>query len=87
MMDIFRNRIVDLIAELKADVIRPDGRYGIHGHKAVDDDYFTALEYVITKLSMAVDETPDTMQLFDEMLEKAKRGDPDALSRVSGAAD
>lgn len=39
------------LAELEADVTRPDGRWGMHGNTAVDDDYFMALYYVIGRLS------------------------------------
>jgi hypothetical protein len=42
--------ITALRDQLRADYDRPEGRWGIHGHSAVDDDYFAALEYVLTKM-------------------------------------
>jgi hypothetical protein len=38
-----RNRI-------KADIDRTEGRWGMHGHSAVDNDYFTALEWVVERM-------------------------------------
>jgi hypothetical protein len=38
-----RNRI-------QADIDRTDGRWGLHGHSAVDNDYFTALEWVVERM-------------------------------------
>ena len=38
-----RNRI-------QADINRTEGRWGMHGHSAVDDDYFTALEWVVERM-------------------------------------
>ena len=37
------------IGQLRADYERPEGRWGMHGHSSVDDDYFEALRYVIEK--------------------------------------
>jgi hypothetical protein len=39
-----------LISELEADLNRPEGRWGMHGHPCVDDWYYTGLEYVMAKL-------------------------------------
>ena len=50
-------KVIALIAELKADLNRPEGRWGLHGHSAVDDDYFDALEYCIAKLEQIVTPT------------------------------
>lgn len=36
--------------QLIHDINRPNGRWGIHGNTAVDDDYFKALEYVVNEL-------------------------------------
>ncbi len=38
-----RNRI-------QADIDRTEGRWGMHGHSAVDNDYFTALEWVVERI-------------------------------------
>jgi hypothetical protein len=38
-----RNRI-------QADIDRTEGRWGMHGHSAVDNDYFTALEWVVERM-------------------------------------
>lgn len=43
-------RLRSLRDELQADIDRPDGRWGMHGHAAVDDDYFLALEYVVKRI-------------------------------------
>lgn len=42
--------VLALIDELDADYMRPEGRWGMHGHRAVGDDYFAALAYCIDKL-------------------------------------
>lgn len=36
--------------QLVQDINRPEGRWGMHGNHAVDDDYFCALEYVVGEL-------------------------------------
>lgn len=41
--------------ELMSDINRPEGRYGIHGHSAVDDDYFIALEYVVERIDEMIE--------------------------------
>jgi hypothetical protein len=51
-------RVKGLHAQLHADYNRPEGRWGMHGHSAVDDDYFSALEYVINKLGVALVPVP-----------------------------
>ncbi len=38
-----RNRI-------KVDIDGTEGRWGMHGHGAVDNDYFTALEWVVERM-------------------------------------
>jgi hypothetical protein len=38
-----RNRI-------QADIDRTEGRWGMHGHSAVDNDYFAALEWVVERM-------------------------------------
>lgn len=43
-------RWVTLLDEIQADIDRPEGRWGMHGHSAVDDDYFCALEYVAGRM-------------------------------------
>jgi hypothetical protein len=45
-----RARVEALAAELEADYNRPEGRWGMHGYGAVDDDYFIALEYCLGKI-------------------------------------
>jgi len=35
---------------IQADIDRPEGRWGIHGHGAVSDDYFLALEWVVERI-------------------------------------
>jgi hypothetical protein len=52
------DRVKGLHAQLQADYNRPEGRWGMHGHSAVDDDYFSALEYVIDKLGVALVPVP-----------------------------
>ena len=42
--------VLSLIDELNADMNRPEGRWGLHGHTCVDDDYFSGCEYAIAKL-------------------------------------
>lgn len=42
--------------ELQADYNRPEGRWGIHGHSCVDDDYFVALDYVINRIDQILAE-------------------------------
>lgn len=49
-MSIETKALEELRDELQADVDRPEGRWGIHGNEAVDDDYFLALDYVIKRL-------------------------------------
>lgn len=44
-----------LYYELVADIDRPDGRWGIHGNSSVDNDYFTALEYVTKRMKDIID--------------------------------
>ena len=36
---------------IQADIDRPEGRWGMHGHDAVDDDYFVALEWVVEQIN------------------------------------
>lgn len=42
--------ITALASQLTDDINRPEGRWGLHGHSAVDDDYFAALQYVVEKI-------------------------------------
>ena len=51
-----RERLVVFTEELKSDYNRPEGRWGMHGHSCVDDDYFEALDYVIKKLDALLSE-------------------------------
>lgn len=43
-----RERWQALRDELNADSEK--SRFGLHGHSAVDDDYFEALEYVVKRM-------------------------------------
>jgi hypothetical protein len=45
-----RNRI-------QADIDRTEGRWGMHGHSAVDNDYFTALEWVVKRMDEILSST------------------------------
>lgn len=45
-----RERWKSLRDKLQADIDRPDGRWGMHGHTAVDDHYFEALEYFVARM-------------------------------------
>lgn len=49
-VDLERERWAGLRDQLFEDIKRPGGRWGIHGHSAVDDDYFLALEYVVSRM-------------------------------------
>ena len=51
-------RVRALRDELRADCDRPEGRWGMHGRSAVEDDYFLALEYVQDKLDAILDAPP-----------------------------
>lgn len=44
------NELKNLRDELQADIDRPEGRWGMHGHSSVDDEYFCALEYVVNRI-------------------------------------
>ncbi len=35
---------------IQADLDRPEGRWGMHGRTAVDDDYFGAMEWVLERM-------------------------------------
>jgi hypothetical protein len=39
---------------IRADIDRPEGRWGMHGRSAVDDDYFEALEWVLDRMDEAL---------------------------------
>jgi hypothetical protein len=45
-----RERWKALRDRIQADLDRPEGRWGMHGHSAVDDDYFVALEWVLERM-------------------------------------
>ena len=60
------NKLLDFITELKADINHPEGRWGMHGHTAVEDDYFLALEYVVKRLEEITENTPDFTEVFGE---------------------
>lgn len=47
-------KIRELRDQLVADINRPDGRWGMHGHSCVDDWYFTALQYVVDRMDEAL---------------------------------
>lgn len=49
-----RERWQSLRDQLAADIARPEGRWGLHGRSAVDDDYFDALEYVVARMDEAL---------------------------------
>jgi hypothetical protein len=40
----------DLRNRIQADIDRPEGRWGMHGHYCIDDDYFIALEWVVERM-------------------------------------
>jgi hypothetical protein len=40
----------DLRNKIQAAIDRPEGRWGIHGHHCIDDDYFIALEWVVERM-------------------------------------
>ena len=50
-MNTLKERLTALAQELTVDHNRPEGRWGMHGHTAVDDDYFMALEYCVCKIN------------------------------------
>lgn len=45
-----RERWKALRGRIRSDINRPEGRWGVHGHTAVDDDYFCALEWVLERM-------------------------------------
>lgn len=45
-----RSRWTALRDQVQTDIGRPEGRWGMHGHRAVDDDYFAALEWVVERM-------------------------------------
>lgn len=50
-VDAERRRWLALSDRIKEDLRRPEGRWGMHGNEAVDCDYFTALEWVVERMS------------------------------------
>lgn len=71
----------ELRDKLVSDINRPDGRWGIHGHSSVDDDYFLALEYVVDRIDEALAQPAEAVELTDDYIAKLLK------TRMPGGAE